>query len=272
MRKIFPLLLVPLMAFAAEPPMEKIDKEKIQVVPVIPSPEPENATLRVVFPRGGEVEKNPMTVQVRLEGYPLGVVSGLEREKEIARSNLGQSMHVIIDDKPYFPRIGARVDPYDDDGNYFHATYRFTLPYPLSEGMHTLRIFPARSYGESLKEGQVFASRCFAIRSTAGEKCYDLSAPFLTYNEPSTFIAHTVKKPVLLDFYLSNCVISQDGYKVKLTLDSTFERTLTIWTPYYIYGLDAGDHTIRLQLIDNMGNLVPGAFNDVERHFTVSSS
>jgi hypothetical protein len=67
-----------------------------------------------------------------------------------------------------------------------------------------------------------------------------------------------------LDFLISNCELTPDGYKVRLTIDGNVHRTLTSWQPYYIYGLSKGKHTIRLELL-NKEEKVPGSFNDVTR-------
>jgi hypothetical protein len=73
----------------------------------------------------------------------------------------------------------------------------------------------------------------------------------------------------LLDFYLSNCDLSPDGYKVRLTVDGTMTRVISSWQPYYISGLKKGTHTIRLELIDEKNLLVPGIFNDNQRTITI---
>ena len=50
----------------------------------------------------------------------------------------------------------------------------------------------------------------------------------------------TESQPVLLDFFISNCELTSDGYKVRLIVDGDAIRTLTSWQPYYIYGLKKG--------------------------------
>jgi hypothetical protein len=76
-------------------------------------------------------------------------------------------------------------------------------------------------------------------------------------------------RPILLDFYVSNTELSPDGYRVRLTVDGKVNRTLSFWQPYYIYGLKKGKHTVRLELLDPTGQLVPGMFNNVQQSFTV---
>ena len=99
----------------------------------------------------------------------------------------------------------------------------------------------------------------------------DLSQPYLTYNAPQGEYPYNSKRPqpILLDFYITNCELSKDGYKVRLTIDNDVKRNLISWQPYYIYGLAPGTHKIRLELLDPQNSKVSGQFNDVQRTFTI---
>jgi hypothetical protein len=240
--------------------------EHIRIVPVPKTPESNTIVLALAIPKMGEVQKsNPVWLQFRLDGYPLGAGSPSDRVNEVNVSKLGQTLHVTIDDYPYFAIHDSNVDPFNENGYYYDTNYKFEIPYYLNEGIHFIRAFPARSYGESLKnEGAYFASY-FYIGKRDDKTNIDLQSPYLTYNEPSDQIRLTADRPVLLDFYISNCELSADGYKVALTIDGTIKRTLTSWQPYYIYGLPKGKHTIRLQLLNGQNNVVKGPFNNVER-------
>jgi len=245
-------------------------KQKVQVVPISPTVQSENVRVYIVYPKEKEMETNQdVWVQLRLRGYPLGNITNTERAKEIANSQLGQSIHVIVDNNTYFARTGPSLAPYDEEGNYYEAMYRFKIPYPLSQGNHFLRVFPARSYGESLKEENCFAATTFYVQNKRNNEKMDLSSPYVTYNEPSGFLKLYQNNPVLLDFYLSNCVLSEDGYKVRITIDNTIKRILTKWVPYYIYGLKKGKHTLKLELVDKDLELVDGFFNDTTRTFNI---
>ena len=245
--------------------------QKIQVVPVDKSKQSENVRIYIVYPEENQIEKsNEVWVQLRLRGYPLGNISINERAKQIANSKLGQSIHVIVDNTPYFARTGPSLSPFDEEGNYYESMYRFKIPYSLSQGEHFLRAFPARSYGESLKEEGCFAATNFYVQNRRVNNKMNLSKPYLTYNEPSGFLNIKDKEPVLLDFYLTNVSLSEDGYFVRLTIDNKIKRKLTKWTPYYIYGLGKGKHTIRLELMDEKLEKVDGFFNDTTRIFTIN--
>ncbi len=137
--------------------------------------------------------------------------------------------------------------------------------------MHILRAFPCRSFGESLKCDKCHIAMPFYYQDKKPTLDVDLSAPYLTYNEPQgTF--EDPSQPILLDFYISNCTLSKDGYKVRITIDDGNQRFLYGWGPYYIYGLKPGTHRIQLELIDPQNEQVPGIFNDVTRTFTIESS
>ena len=224
----------------------------------------------ISVPKEGEViASNPVWIQLQVNGYPLGMGSQFDRQDEIAVSELGQTMHIVIDNRPYIAVNGPPLDPFYKDGFYYDSSYKFELPYSLSRGEHVIRVFPARSYGESLKGEKMFAVQTFYVGQRIENPNIDLKAPYLTYNEPSDLLYLTAQKPVLLDFFITNVTLSSDGYQVKATLDKSTERMISTWEPYYIYGLGKGKHTLRLQLVDERGRQVSGEFNDVTRSFTV---
>lgn len=245
-------------------------KESIQVLPVSSTPESNTVILVINSPKSGEVKtRNPVWIQFRLDGYPLGTNPTFDRANEIGVSKMGQTVHVIIDNEPYIAVNEQPIDPFNEDGWYYDTTYKFEVPYSLKSGMHTIRMFPTRAFGEGLKGENCFQVTTFYVGSKEMGPDVDLKKPYLTYNEPSGQIPLRSGQPVLLDFYLSNCELSSDGYKLLLTIDSKTKRTLTAWQPYYIYGLTAGKHKIRLQLVDAKGKQVAGPFNDVERTIVV---
>lgn len=240
----------------------------IQVVPMERSPESNNVALRIEYPENGDLEKNsPVRMQTRLDWFPLGVDSESPRKRELYNDHKGQSIHVFIDNYEYFEINEALFDALDDHEEFFDQTSEFDIPFPLSPGPHVIRAFPCFSYGESLKSGAVFASEFFYFQKK-GQVPMNFSAPYLTYNEPQGEY-EDASKPILLDFFIKNCALSLDGYKVRLTIDNTNQRFLYSWSPYYIYGLPRGKHTIRLELINPQNELEPGLFNDVTREIVI---
>lgn len=246
------------------------DLSELRVVPVDPTPEPDHVTTKLLFPRNRELEtENRVKGQVQVEGFALGVDSDFPRKKEIYNDHEGQSLHIFVDNLPYFSVNEALIDSLDDVEEYFDQTADFKIPYTLQPGMHVIRIFPVRSYNESLKGDGCFVSSIFYFRQKKDNPQIDLSKPFLTYNEPQGEYSYKSGKPILLDFYITNCQLSKDGYKVRLTIDNDDQRTLDSWVPYYLYGLKRGVHKIQLELIDPKGYTVRGPFNNVQRTFTI---
>lgn len=257
------LLAVCLLFFGAAP--RPTEDSSVRTLPMTRTPESSTVVLKIVLPKDGAVLGTPVWVQFRIDGFALGASSQFERASEVAVSKMGQTVHVVVDDHPYFPVNEPAIDPFDESGNYYDTSYKFEIPYRLGKGMHTLRIFSARSFGESLKEENTYSAIQFYVGDQEQNLNVDLGAPYLTYNEPSSHLPLKAGKPILLDFYLSNVELSPDGYKVRLTIDGKINRIITFWQPYYIYGLKAGRHTIRLELIDSDNKLVPGPFNDVSQ-------
>jgi hypothetical protein len=44
---------------------------------------------------------------------------------------------------------------------------------------------------------------------------------------------------------------------------------LSQWVPYMMEGLPMGENTVKLELVNNSGTLIPGPFNSVVRTFTL---
>lgn len=245
--------------FAAEVEGEKPGSSEIRVVPMDPTPEPNEIKVYIVLPKADEVTTDsPVPLQLRVQGYPIGTYSEFPRANEIRNDKDGQSLHILIDDRPYIEVNEAYEDTGSQEMSDFNYTINMDIPFKLSPGAHVIRIFPVRSFGESLKGDGCFAACQFYYSREKGNM--DLSACYLTYNQPyGTFKSG---QPILLDFYLTNCQLSKDGYKVRLTIDGSDKRTLIKWVPYYIYGLSKGTHKIKLELFDPRGKVVPSLFSD----------
>lgn len=251
----------------SSPPKNTSD---IRVVPVKPTPEPDNLNLVLAFPKANDViSSSPVNVQVNVEGFPLGVDSDFNRSKEIYNSDDGQTLRVVIDDQPFFIENNSLVDSFYDNQLYYEVTVNFQIPFTLKPGQHVMRIFPARSYGESMKGDNAFRTLVFNYKNKKTSFNFNPNSPFLTYNEPQGHFKYKEGRPILLDFLVTNCRLSRDGYKVRLTIDGNTQRILTLWVPYYVYGLAKGNHYFRLELLDSNNNLVPGPFNDIQREIVI---
>lgn len=232
---------------------------KIEAVPN--SPAFPGAKTRFASLKDGDVLKDPnVSVVVDVENYVLGVQTDNERAKEIMNSKEGQHAHIILDNGPYL------------------ADYTSGKPFKigvLTEGPHTLVVFPSRSYHESVKSPEAADIVNFYVGKKEGEFLMDKSKPAIIYSRPKGKYEGPGAERVMLDFYLNNVELSPDGYKAKYTVrkkDSAGEVTsiiLTDWSPAFVTGLTTGDYIITLQLLDKDGNVVEGPFNNVERVISV---
>ena len=249
--------------------------DEVRVVPTEPTPESNTVVTKIVFPRPYENKrKTPVNVQLRVEGFPLGVITQNDRSKEIYDDPEGQAIHVIVDNEPYLIYNQSFEDSFDENREFYDKIVSFHIPFTLKPGMHVLRVFPARSYGESLKGNGPFAAEIFYFqdRKKSDDLNIDLQKPYLTYNEPQGRYPSGKGDPILLDFLLSNCELSQDGYKVRLTVDKEVISTLTKYTPYLLYGLSPGKHTVKLELLDKDNKIVPGFFNVTQREVEIDNN
>jgi hypothetical protein len=140
----------------------------------------------------------------------------------------------------------------------------------LDKGEHVIRVFPATSYGESIKRYNNFDASIVYVGAKRNTLQQDLSKPYLTYNEPQgEYKLKSTQDPILLDFFISNCTLTREGYKVLLTIDGEVMGKLYQWVPYLIFGLTKGKHTVRLELLDPQDAVVPGLFNVNERTINV---
>jgi hypothetical protein len=270
-RILFLLLALCSASFAAEFSPRKANPTEVRIVPVRPTPEPDNVELSITFPKMDQVVSGySLDVQLQLEGFNVGTNSDFDRAKQIYNDPMGQSVLVFIDDHEPFEIYKSFVDALDNNNLYYNWTLNQVIPFSLKEGFHVIRAFPARSFGEGLKGPGRFAVRRFYVGERKAYLDVDLCAPYLTYNEPLESLTYCPHQPILLDFYLTNIQLSQDGYKVRVTIDGDITRILTQWVPYYIYGIPSGRHTIELELINEKNEVAPGAFNKVKRTITVS--
>ena len=258
---VLPLLMFAFCAFATD-----VD---VQIVKVEATPSGDNASITLVFPENGAILENRVEVQTRVMNFPIGVIMEFDRADEIGNYYDGQSIRAVVDNYPCVINTGPSLSPFDMEGQPFEDVFRFALPYDLKDGFHFVRVFLCRSYGESLKKPGCFDLHYFYVKNKKLKKTLNMKAPFLTYNEPSGQIELKSKDPILLDFYLSNCVLSEDGYRVRVTVDGKISKILLEWAPYYIYGLDSGKHKLKLELLNKNNKLVKGPCSLFEQTFLV---
>jgi hypothetical protein len=222
------------------------------------------ASIRIVSPRPDEVlTDDSVSVTVDLSRFDVAVPTPGDVDKGLAYSKsdpanmltpFGQHVHVIVDNEPYMA--------------CYMKGMPFAIPKRLAPGMHTLRVFPSRSWHESVKQAGCFAMETFYVKSKSGDPV-DWKKPFLTYSRPKGEYSGAGAKQIMVDFYVSNCELGKGKYTAKIEVDGTTQATADAWQPYLITGLEPGQHKVKVTLVAPDGKPVEGAWNSTERTITV---
>ncbi|TPE42711.1 hypothetical protein [Pontibacter mangrovi] len=204
-------------------------------------------------PAGGVVEPGPVQFDYSLSNFELTRMTPHSNAEHMANSQQGQHIHNIVDNQPYTA----------------HYETEFTKDIP--EGEHVILSFISRSYHESLKHKGAYDLRKITVGRPTESLDFDLNAPHMFYSRPKgEYVGPNETGKVMLDFYLVNTDLSPSGNKVRATINGT-EFMLDRWMPYIMEGLPMGENKIKLELIDNSGNVIPGPYNTVERTFTLKA-
>ena len=208
--------------------------------------------LRILTPRNGAtVTRGNVSLRVQLRNWEL-------------QPDPGRHIHVIVDNEPY---IAVRDVSQALDLN---ALVQQNLGHELSEGTHVVRVFPSRGHHESVKAAGAFAMVTFNFHSATEGFSFDAAAPLLTYSRPKG--CSVTGQRLLLDFYVSNTELAEDGNRVHFDIDSAIEGDITSWVPHWIENLPPQTHTITLSLRDANGEPIPGPFNETRREIRVADS
>lgn len=219
-------------------------------------PDYPDAKFEIVTPAADEViPGDSVMITTKVAGIELKAPTAGEGANGLAYSTDGQHIHVIIDGNPYMAK--------------YDATFSIGK---LEPGPHTLRAFPSRSWHESVKTPGAFVARTFYVGEKSGEPVLKADQPLLTYSRPKGEYVGKDARKIMLDFYIANCELGPDKFKVIASIDGKVMDTLTDWVPYYIEGLEVGEHTIGLKLIGPDGAAVAnGPFNDFQQKITVKA-
>jgi hypothetical protein len=232
--------------------MEMTAPAKILIEKFTDSPAYSSSTLTLKNPSNTTIAKaGEVDFAFDVENYNLGEVT--ERNgmaANLANSDKGQHIHFILDNEPY----SAHYEP----------EFKREMP----EGTHYLVAFLSRSYHESVKNNHSFIAEKMIIGTASDDMNVDFDQPTMIYSRPKGEYVGKDTENVLLDFFLLNTTLSADGNKVRATINGQ-EFMITEWAPYVIKGLPKGEVTVKLELLDAAGNLIPGGFNDVTRTVTL---
>lgn len=219
-----------------------------------------NVSLRFTAPVDGQnIDAASVAPTFSITGYPI---------YKDAERNKGQHIHVILDNEPYEANYDPNK-PFSPDSGKFNN---------LSPGTHTLRAFPSREWHESIKQADAadFDMIVFNV-GQATATGIDKKAPLLTYSRPKgEYKLNDDPRGLMLDFYVTNATLGENGHKVRYTLDGKMTKVVTSWEPVWWKWADitVGEHTVLLELLDKDNKPVPFKvgnldYNRTERKFTV---
>ena len=225
---------------------------QITIEPLLDSPAFSDAKLSLTAPSGDQFSKNTIDFKFKVENYELGAQTDKnEITKTLANSDKGQHIHFIVDNNPY------------------SAHYEPNFSKDFSEGTHHIVAFLSRSYHESVKNANSFVAKTIEVgNSPQRQSNVDLNKPTLIYSRPKGEYTGKDTQNLMLDFFLLNTELSENGNYVKATINGESFK-ITKWQPYIIKGLPKGEVKIRLQLLDADGKPIEGDYNDVTRNVSL---
>ena len=231
------------MEVSVETDMAKITLEKLQG-----SPAYADAVLQLDEPNSTEIsEGGEVDFAFTVNNYELGAQTDGPNAELLANSGKGQHIHFILNNQPY------------------SAHYEPTFAKEIPNGVHHLVAFLSRSYHESVKNENSVVVKKIEVGPNAEDTIgLNIEAPTLIYSRPKGEYSGKDTENLLLDFFVLNTTLSEDGNKVKATVNGE-EFMISEWAPQVIKGLPMGEVTITLELLDAEGNAIPGPFNKVTR-------
>lgn len=227
----------------------------IEVVPLTPTPaNRQDVAVAVLSPQPGALVPNPVAVELVLAGFDLGVPTRGAERRGFRRVQGGQHLQLLVDDGPHRMVFDA-AEP--------------VLLGDLVPGPHLIRVIPVLEWLESVKGPGSFEAVQFFVERETSELPLRPGAPLLTYLQPVGTYAGAAADSIVLDFHVRNVDLGPGRYRVRLTIDGARVEDLRRMGPYALTGLAPGPHTIRLELRDGVGRVVPGPFKSAERTIVI---
>jgi hypothetical protein len=233
---------------------ESMESNGIRLTPFSDSPKFPEAQMQMRAPvASATLPSGEVAFDYQTTNFQLTKMSGGPHMAEMANSMKGQHIHNIVDNQPYTA----------------HYDTKFTKAIP--DGQHVVLSFLSRSYHESLKHLGAYDLTVINVGNTPAptRPIIDVKAPNLFYSRPKDTYSGVDAKRIMLDFYLVNTKLEPGGNRVRATINGT-EFMLDQWLPYQMEGLPAGENTVKLELVDSSGTMIPGPYNSVTRTFTVA--
>ncbi|MBZ0205673.1 MAG: hypothetical protein K8H89_05070 [Flavobacteriales bacterium] len=216
-------------------------KLKLVVAPPAAQFPDASLTLDTIIPN---LKSMAVEYKFKVNGFDLKAQTPDAATRGCANSKDGQHIHFILNNAPY------------------KAEYNSDFTEKADPGRNIALCFLSRSYHESLKSNKAVVVKEFTMPGESAVAAGDVTKdPTLFYSRPKGDYKQLDGDKILLDFYLLNTDLTDKGYSVRATIDGE-AWTINKWDAYFIEGMELGKHSVRLELVDANGQLVPGPFND----------
>ena len=236
-------------------PDNAMQKDGLTVYPIETKNYPD-AKLSLNKPTASDVDPGTFQFDFAVKNYELKKGTPDADKHGLAESSKGQHIHFIVNNGPYQAK--------------YKSSFEATMYEP---GYYTVFSFLSRSYHESVKNPNAFAIKQFKVGDPEEGMQADLSKPHLFYSRPKGTYGQGDYDKLLLDFYPVNVdTMGENSYKVKATINDSTAFTFTEHKPYVIEGLEAGEVSVKLQLMNGDDELVDSKYNEVTRNVRLKGS
>lgn len=238
------------------PPLDVVPRAPFQLIQVSDARATFAETrLGMASPEEGAAIAEGDTVQVAftLSGFDLGVPTPGSGERGLTLAAEGQHIRLLVGD-----RQEVVVTDLDEP---------VTLA-DLPPGTHHLRAVPVTEWYESVKTPGAFVHRVIHVGEGEDSPRLDDGA-VLTPIRPWGEYRGARADSILVDVHLTGVRLSDDGIRLRLTVEGLGRAEITRWAPHVMVGLPDGVHRVRLELVDDEGRRLPGPLTRAERVITV---
>lgn len=192
-------------------------------------------------------------LEFKTELFNMGESTAAENDHGVKLNEQGQFLGVIRNNKAFSKNYGKDFTAEVENGeNYFLC-------------------FLSRSYNASLKHD----AASFLFKVTADTNgCYSetgLSDTAYGMIEPRGSYVGVETERLILDFYLKNIELSNNGNYAVITIDQ-LDFKINKWATYIVRGLKLGDHKISIQVYNKKGEKINSILeNQCSTEFTLKT-
>jgi hypothetical protein len=257
--------------------------------------------LKIVLPaEGATITSSTVSVKLDLSGDLKGYKPGQDPQ-----TKMGNHIHVILDNQPYEAYYHIDGAPFElrnvSDGEHtlrvfasrpWHESYKNDgsfqmVKFTVKKGNANADQPATTNSGQQMSNGKSSFNAPIkptnsnadvaptpegkAMQASTGG-VVDAKKSLLTYSRPKGEYKDADADAIMIDFWLANGKLVGDGgeYRVRYSVNGGEPKFIEKWAPIWLQGWTAGKHSIKLELVDKVGNVVDnGSYNSTSRDITV---